>query len=297
MFVHTAAADASFPASCSCSPTDNKIRNTWSCENPETLQRDLKERLGFKGWVMSDWGATHSTSLEAGLDQEMPGQSYMSNDKVHALLDAGKTTVTKIDDSVSRILTPMFKMGLFDEPWISNNATTANNVTSAAHNALARSFAAEGVVLLKNEGGALPLDANAPALKIAVIGSQATNPTVHGGGSGQVVPYYTSAPLDAIRDVLGLPPPLPTPNNCSAAAWDHGFDYRNTDDQTSKPAASVDECCADCAARAGCNFFTVRLSPLRFVTRSAQLPAAHNCPHAQLPAARNCPRCAIAHGA
>ena len=51
----------------------NKIRTRWSCENPETLQRDLKERLGFRGWVMSDWGATHSMSLAQGLDKEMPG--------------------------------------------------------------------------------------------------------------------------------------------------------------------------------------------------------------------------------
>ena len=47
----------------------NKIRGTWSCENSETLGRDLKKRLGFKGWVMSDWGATHSSSINAGLDQ------------------------------------------------------------------------------------------------------------------------------------------------------------------------------------------------------------------------------------
>ena len=51
----------------------NRVRRVWSCENAETLQRDLKERLGFEGWVMSDWGATHSTSINAGLDQEMPG--------------------------------------------------------------------------------------------------------------------------------------------------------------------------------------------------------------------------------
>ena len=51
----------------------NRVRRVWSCENPQTLQRDLKERLGFEGWVMSDWGATHSTSINAGLDQEMPG--------------------------------------------------------------------------------------------------------------------------------------------------------------------------------------------------------------------------------
>ena len=221
----------------------------------ETLQRDLKERLGFKGWVMSDWGATHSTSINAGLDQEMPGGSHMSSDQIESALKAGKVTQAKIDDSVSRILTPMFAMGLFDEPWLSNNGTTAANVTSAAHNALARSIAAEGAVLLNNNG-ALPLDATAANIKIAVIGHEAASPTVHGGGSGQVVPYYTSAPLDAIREALGMPAPPPTPSNCSDAHWDHGFDYRNTDGQTSQSADSVDACCGLCAMRAACNYFT-----------------------------------------
>merc|ERR1712196_461462 len=84
----------------------NKIRKTWSCENPETLQRDLKERLRFKGWVMSDWGATHSLSINAGLDQEMPGQSFMSNDAMKKAIDAGHVSTDKVDDSALRILPP-----------------------------------------------------------------------------------------------------------------------------------------------------------------------------------------------
>ena len=51
----------------------NKINGNWSCENPVTLQGDLKQTLGFEGFVMSDWGATHSTSITQGLDIEMPG--------------------------------------------------------------------------------------------------------------------------------------------------------------------------------------------------------------------------------
>jgi beta-glucosidase len=49
----------------------NKVNNRWSCENEEILKHDLKENMGFSGWVMSDWGATHSTSIREGLDQEM----------------------------------------------------------------------------------------------------------------------------------------------------------------------------------------------------------------------------------
>jgi beta-glucosidase len=174
----------------------NRIRKIWSCENPETLQRDLKERLGFEGWVMSDWGATHSVAINAGLDQEMPGSGFMG-DRLKAAVEAGNVTVAKVDDSATRILTPMFSVGLFDTP---NKNTTANNVTSAAHNALARRLAARSLVLLKNDKELLPLSKQ---VRLALIGAEAKKPTVHGGGSGQVVPYYTSAPYDAIVEAVG----------------------------------------------------------------------------------------------
>eukprot|EP00966_Prymnesium_polylepis_P018210 420001-Prymnesium_polylepis.1 len=98
----------------------NKIRSKWSCENPETLKRDLKERLGFDGWVMSDWGATHSASINAGLDQEMPGGSKMTGipddqgicrHELCTAIQNGSVTNATIDDSALRILTPMFRMG------------------------------------------------------------------------------------------------------------------------------------------------------------------------------------------
>ena len=57
--------------------TDNRINGAYSCENNETLATDFKLRAGFEGWVMSDWGATHSMSINQGHDQEMPGGRYM----------------------------------------------------------------------------------------------------------------------------------------------------------------------------------------------------------------------------
>merc|ERR1712176_1503242 len=56
----------------------NKINGRYSCENPDTLKHDLKETMGFKGYVMSDWGATHSTSIMEGLDMEMPCSQAVS---------------------------------------------------------------------------------------------------------------------------------------------------------------------------------------------------------------------------
>lgn len=151
--------------------------------------------------VMSDWGATHSASMTAGLDQEMPGSDHMGA-TLAALVASGDVTRAKVDDSAMRVLTPMFQMGLFDEPWISNNGSLHSNVTSPAHNALARSIAAEGIVLLKNDG-ALPITAT-KNYTIAFIGKEASNPQVHGGGSGQVVPFYISSPLAAMLERLGI---------------------------------------------------------------------------------------------
>ena len=119
----------------------------------------------------------------------------------------------------------------------------------------ARKIASASTVLLKNDG-ALPLK---PTVNIAIIGSEAANPTVHGGGSGQVFPAYVASPVFSIRNHLGFPPPKPRPNNCSDGQYDVGYDYRNTDDQTMKTGvASKEDCCNECANREGgtCNYFT-----------------------------------------
>ena len=92
----------------------NKIRGKWSCENEATLLRDLKERLGFQGWVMSDWGATHSLSVNAGLDQEMPGSGHLSNEALVQAVIKGTINESRIDDGARRILTPFFSVGAFD---------------------------------------------------------------------------------------------------------------------------------------------------------------------------------------
>jgi len=230
----------------------NKINDVYACENNNTLNTYLKDRLGFKGWVMSDWGATHSMSVNQGLDQEMPGSDFMSEDNLMNAVKSGAVSEDTIDDSVMRMLVPMFKFGIFDNP---TNGTLDVNVTSEAHNALARSLAAAGMVLLKNDKNLLPLD-DAKPIHVAILGSEAVSPTVHGGGSGQVVPYYTSTPLDAIRSRLGVPP-IDSSNNCSDAQWVTDTDFFNTDDQTSASASDVASCCELCAARADCYAFSL----------------------------------------
>ena len=118
------------PRNCGRPITDNRINGAYSCENNETLATDFKLRAGFEGWVMSDWGATHSMSINQGLDQEMPGGRYMK-DALEAAVAAGTVSQAKLDDSVSRILTQMYKFGLFDNmnQW---NGSAHNNDASIA---------------------------------------------------------------------------------------------------------------------------------------------------------------------
>ena len=109
----------------------NKINQVWSCENNSTLMRDLKIRMKYRGYVMSDWGATHSLSIEKGLDQEMPGNTSFNQESLKGILE------NVIDDSVVRIFAPFFEVGTFDNP---NPNQISNNVTSVEHVAIARSY-------------------------------------------------------------------------------------------------------------------------------------------------------------
>ena len=171
----------------------NKINHIWSCENNSTLMTDLKTRMGFKGYVMSDWGATHSLSIEQGLDQEMPLNKSFNQESLKTIPQY------IIDDTVVRILTPFFQVGTFDNP---NPNEISNNVTSVEHVEIARELSENSTILLKNDEEALPLKAH--NLKVAIVGTQAWNPIVHGGGSGEVVPAWVKPPLWSICDILGV---------------------------------------------------------------------------------------------
>ena len=106
---------------------------------------------------MSDWGATHSTSIGAGLDIEMPAAKFMNGSILSAAMASGSVTQAMIDDSVLRILTPMFALGVMDA-----NASTwdyrklETNATSDEATTLARRLSAVSTVLLKNEDASYP---------------------------------------------------------------------------------------------------------------------------------------------
>jgi beta-glucosidase-like glycosyl hydrolase len=127
-----------------------------SCENHDSLRRDLKGRLGFSGLVMSDWDATHSSSINEGLDMEMPAGKWMNQSRLSEMLAAGNTTTATIAASAERILWGLFQTGLMDRPNL--NGSIYHNVSTPQHIHLARRIAATSFVLLQNRGGILPLN-------------------------------------------------------------------------------------------------------------------------------------------
>ena len=178
----------------------NLVNGIYACENPDTQNTILKDELGFTGWIMSDWGATHSLvdSALGGLDMEMPGGTHYV--QLKAAIDAGQVPASRLNDMVLRILTPMFRMGLFDHV---PTGIFGADVQTDAHRKFARDASAQSMVLLKNDQAVLPLDP-ARIHSIAVFGTAADeDPIIVGGGSGSVTVPYSISPLKGITDRAG----------------------------------------------------------------------------------------------
>ncbi|MGW7368171.1 glycoside hydrolase family 3 protein, partial [Streptomyces sp. NPDC054841] len=156
--------------------------------NAEMISRVLKDRMGFDGFVISDWQAIDQipgdypsdvrTSVNAGLDMIMVPTNYQGFTRtLEDEVAAGRISEARIDDAVSRILTQKFTLGLFEKPY----ADTGNldEVGSAEHRAVAREAVAKSQVLLKNDGAVLPLK---PSQKVYVAGSNADDLGNQAGG-------------------------------------------------------------------------------------------------------------------
>jgi beta-glucosidase len=176
-----------------------KLNGIYSCENAQILRTFLRDELKFDGWVMSDWGATHSTVNSAlnGFDQQQPDSEFYG-DALKKAVESGQVSIAAIDEHVRHILVPMFRQGLFDK--VQPGAWTSN-ARSPQHDAFSRFAAEQGTVLLRNEGALLPLPANASITVIGEPGGKA--PKAEGGGSSEVVAPYTVSPFDGIRKRAG----------------------------------------------------------------------------------------------
>jgi len=177
----------------------NRVNGVYACENAMTLRTMLKGRYNFSGFVVSDWGATHSTSgsLQGGLDIEMPNGQYFTEKNILAALAAGNVTEEDIQDRCQRILLGYFSLDPSKRHPCGGGVCINAHVSTPSHKALARELAAKSTVMLKNEGGLLPLP-RSKGLKLALIGPDAVTPYTGGQGSGAVVTNATVSLFSAL---------------------------------------------------------------------------------------------------
>lgn len=200
----------------------NRVNGEFACENDYLLTDVLKKNFNFKGFVLSDWGGTHSTvkASHAGLDMEQPHNIYFG-DALKTTVENGEVSQAELDDHVHRILRTMFANGLFDYP-VKDQVPDAEGGYR-----IAQEVAEKSIVLLKNKNNVLPLSANVHS--VAVIGAHADVAVPSGGGSAQVDPPG------------GSPVPPPPPHDFFSAgirpAWMPSSPLRGL--ATKLPSANV----------------------------------------------------------
>ena len=174
-----------------------RVNGAYACENEVLLLDILREEWGFRGFVMSDFGATHSADAAAlaGLDLEMPTGIYYG-DVLKRAVQSGRVPESVINEMLVRRFSTLIRFGLFDHP------PAPRPIPARKDGIAARQIAEAGIVLLKNSGGILPLDA-ARLKSIAVIGPYAKKAQTGGGGSSHVVAIYTVAPVAGIQERAG----------------------------------------------------------------------------------------------
>ena len=176
----------------------NRINGSYASQNVH-LQRDiLKGEWQYEGVIISDWGANHTTteSVAGGLDIEMPGPAkYYGQLLVEAVVN-WQIDESYLDDAVSRILRMIMRSGRMD----AEAAERRGAINTQAHQDLARELAESSVTLLKNAGSVLPIT---DVDTIAVIGPNASEARIGGGGSSYLEPPYRISPLDGLQEVFG----------------------------------------------------------------------------------------------
>ena len=179
----------------------NKVNGTYASENRHLLREILVDEWGFDGFLVTDWGGSNDrvASVAAGHHLEMPTTGGDSDREVAAAVRAGRLDEGAVDLLVEEYLRNLFQI-LIPEG-------SPTEFDQQAHHAFARKAAGESIVLLKNEGGLLPL---AQGTRVAVIGGFAQTPRYQGAGSSVVNPTQVDAPLDCLRssglEVVGYEP-------------------------------------------------------------------------------------------
>jgi beta-glucosidase len=176
----------------------NRLNGVHACENPGLLTQTLKRDWGFRGLVMSDWGATHSgaPAMRAGLDLEMPKAAHYTPVAIRRALDKKEIEPAVLDEMVRRQLRPIAALHLDEDA-----SEHPEGIDTLEHRALNREAARSGFVLLKNDNSALPLD-RSKLRRIAVVGPRG-GLVDSGGGSAHVAATRKVSLVDALREALG----------------------------------------------------------------------------------------------
>ena len=182
----------------------NAVNGDFACQNKHLLTDILKKDWAFPGFVLSDWGGTHSTvkASAAGLDNEEPEDIFFGA-KLKEAVQAGQVPMTELDDHVHRILRSEFASGIVDHPIQKSVVDVEGDLE------FSQRIAEQSSVLLKNADNILPLD-RSKLHSIAVIGPHADTGMISGGGSAQVDPpgrppsrwleqvWFPTSPLKAV---------------------------------------------------------------------------------------------------
>jgi beta-glucosidase len=173
----------------------NLVNGEHMTENRRFNVQILKQEWGFNGVLMSDWDATYGTLAAAngGLDLEMPSSKYFNAASLLPLLRNGQVSGQALDDKVRRILRTAVQLGWLDRPQLDASISRYD----VAGRAASLQGAQEGIVLLKNTDGVLPLD-RTKIRSLAVIGPNAYPAVLNGGGSATVVPFHATSLLEGL---------------------------------------------------------------------------------------------------
>jgi len=182
----------------------NKFRGEWCAENEYLNREILRKEFGFKGVLMTDWAAAHSTikaaltglDLEMGTDRKDYNEWYFADPLISAVKE-GKIPVDIVDEKVANVLRVMINTKMFDE-----EKREKGKMNTPEHQQAAYNDAAEAAVLLQNNGNILPLNFN-KIKSVAIIGDNATRKHCNGGLSSEIKALYEITPLEAIRKKFG----------------------------------------------------------------------------------------------
>ena len=178
----------------------NLVNGVYMTQNSLLNETIARKEWGFRGIMMSDWGATHDGigAANNGLDLEMPSAAYMNSSTLLPALQRGDVKLATIDEKVRRILRTAIEFGFLDRPQLDSSIP----LFSQTGREIGLEEARSGMVLLKNEHHTLPLDRK-KLRTIAVLGPNAFPAVVGGGGSSLTTPYNSVSFLEGISNAAG----------------------------------------------------------------------------------------------